>query len=94
MLCAQAVERCIAYFDLLSRRLAPFCPRSAAKLSEMLGDAKNDTGNAWGSDSADQIIPAGTELGTAEVLFAKIDDDAIASEIEKLGNKQKSLGSQ
>ena len=85
MLCAQAVERCIAHFDLLSRRLSPFCPRSSIKLSEMLGGASSDNGHSWGSDDVTDVLAAGTELGTAEVLFAKIDNDAIAAEIGKLG---------
>jgi methionyl-tRNA synthetase len=85
MLCAQAVERCIAHFDLLSRRLSPFCPRSSIKLSEMLGDASSNHGNSWGSDEVTDVLAAGTELGTAEVLFAKVDNDAIAAEIGKLG---------
>lgn len=85
MLCAQAVERCIAHFDLLSRRLSPFCPRSSIKLSEMLGGASSNKGNSWGSDEVTDVLAAGTELGTAEVLFAKVDNDAIAAEIGKLG---------
>ncbi|MFT7516271.1 MAG: methionyl-tRNA synthetase [Myxococcota bacterium] len=84
MLCAQAIERCIAYFDLLSRRLAPFCPRSADKLAEMLGAASSGSNDRWGPDSVDQVLEAGLELGTTEVLFAKIDVELIDAEIEKL----------
>ncbi|MBC8369714.1 MAG: methionine--tRNA ligase [Planctomycetes bacterium] len=87
MLCAQAIERCIAHFDLLSRRLAPFCPRSAEKLSLMLGDALCSTESLWGPDEVSETVAAGAELGSTEVLFAKIDNDAIVFEIEKLGSK-------
>jgi methionyl-tRNA synthetase len=87
MLCAQAVERCIAHLDLLSRRLSPFCPRSSTKLSEMLGDASSGSDSSWGRDDVTEVLAAGTELGTAEVLFAKIDSDAIAAEIGKLGGE-------
>jgi hypothetical protein len=49
----------------------------------MLGDAASDD-TSWGSNEVNEVLAAGTELGIAEVLFAKIDNDAIAAEIEKL----------
>ncbi len=86
-LCATVVERCLAYLELLSRRMAPFCPSSAAKLREMLGAAAVNDGSKWGAEDADcspASLAAGLMLGEAEVLFAKIDDQQVAQEIEQL----------
>jgi len=84
--CAAVVERCIAYLELLSRRMAPFCPDAAARLRAMLG-AEVATASAaehWGTDGPPAGAPADAALGEAGVLFAKIDDDTIAAEIARL----------
>ncbi len=38
----------------------------------------------WDMVGRDELIPAGHELGEAELLFAKIEDDAINAQIERL----------
>lgn len=83
--CRATLERCLAYLELLSRRLAPFCPNSAAAMRVMLGEVASP-GNAkiWGADAAPALLAGGTSLGTAEVLFQKIDDATIAAEVAKL----------
>lgn len=86
--CAETLERCIAYLELLSRRIAPFCPTTADKLRLMLGEVANThAANAWGEESVAQApaqLSAGLKIGTVEVLFSKIDDQQIADEIAKL----------
>jgi methionyl-tRNA synthetase len=86
-LCAQTIERCISHFGLLSRRLAPFCPQAADKINEMLGEAAPKSVHLWGDDTVDSLVKDGMQLGTAEVLFSKIDDEVIAAEISKLGSQ-------
>lgn len=83
--CRAVVERCIAYLELISRRLSPFCPEAAERLRAMLGEVA--TPLRWGDESAEQSpqrLQAGQNLGEAEVLFTKIDDDTIAAEIARL----------
>lgn len=83
--CRDVLERCLAYLELVARRLAPFCPQASERLRAMLGEAAG--ASAWGDESASASparLAAGTSLGEAEVLFTKIDDDAIAAEIARL----------
>jgi methionyl-tRNA synthetase len=83
--CAAVVERCIAYLELIARRLSPFCPQAAERLRSMLGEVAGPL--TWGPEAADHApaaLPAGLALGETEVLFTKIDDDTIAAEIARL----------
>ena len=85
-LCAAVVERCIAYLELLSRRMAPFCPGAADQLRAMLGPQVAPAGAAgdWGADGPPTTLPSGAELGEPGVLFAKIDDADIQAEVARL----------
>ncbi|SHG58495.1 methionine--tRNA ligase [Flavobacterium defluvii] len=60
----------------------PFLPFTAAKLSKIL---KNEGKLKW-SDVAenDELIAAGHKIGEAELLFAKIEDEEIQKQIDKL----------
>jgi methionyl-tRNA synthetase len=83
--CTAVVERCIAYLELIARRLAPFCPQAAERLRGMLGEVAGPL--TWGPEAAGHApasLAAGLALGEAEVLFTKIDDDTIAAEIARL----------
>lgn len=83
--CRAALERCLAYLELLSRRLGPFCPESACMLRGMLGELGTAScGETWGEDGSPALAQAGLQLGEASVLFQKIDDEQIAAEIERL----------
>ncbi|MDP6941154.1 MAG: methionine--tRNA ligase [Planctomycetota bacterium] len=87
--CSAVLERCIAYLELLSRRLAPFCPTSAQKLRDMLGDVASGDGSLWGEEGVDSPpakISPGLALGEAGVLFKKIEDQEVQNEIENLLN--------
>ena len=87
--CRNTLERCLAYLELLSRRMAPICPTSAAELRVMLGEqiAKPDKAQCWGEESASQspgTLAAGVATGEAQVMFQKIDNDAIEAEVNRL----------
>lgn len=66
----------------LSVLAEPFLPFTAAKLSKIL---KNEGNLKW-SDVAenDELIAAGHKIGEAELLFAKIEDEEIQKQIDKL----------
>src|SRR5947208_17187908 len=71
------------YLAVLSE---PFLPDTSAKLFSMLNFKKPDWNSAKG-----QLLKPGHQLGTASLLFEKIEDDVIGKQIEKL--KQRSLSS-
>jgi len=85
--CGACIERCLAYLELISRRLSPFCPESAARLRTMLGQVAAGEGDTWGEEGPGRTparLAEGLALAEAEVLFQKLDDDTVASELEKL----------
>ena len=57
----------------------PFTPFAAKRLREMLGSPLD-----WEVLGRPQILPAGHVLGAAELLFAKIEDDAIDRQLARL----------
>ncbi len=58
----------------------PFLPFSSAKLRKMLNMESFD----WGSLGRTDLLPAGHRLAEPELLFEKIDDDAIEAQVRKL----------
>lgn len=58
----------------------PFMPFSAHRLADMLDIKKLD----WNVLGSDDIVPAGTQLAPASLLFEKIEDDAIEAQIKRL----------
>ena len=58
----------------------PFLPFSAEKLRNMLHLSHCD----WNMLGRTDILPAGAELGQAELLFEKIDDSVIEAQVNKL----------
>ncbi len=66
----------------LSSLCEPFLPFTATKLSKIL---KIDDKIDWKTvaDNSD-LIPAGHQIGEAELLFAKIEDEEIQKQIDKL----------
>ena len=58
----------------------PFLPFMSAKLSKMLGLEKLD----WNTLGTSDILAAGAEIAPAELLFEKIEDDAIQAQIDRL----------
>ena len=59
---------------------APFLPFMAEKLSRML----SLDGYRWDDLGSDTIVAAGRELGQPELLFEKINDDAINAQLRRL----------
>ncbi len=63
----------------------PFLPFSAAKLRRML----NMDNFSWAQLGHTDLIPVGTQLAPAELLFEKIEDETIAAQIQKLEDTKK-----
>lgn len=63
----------------------PFIPFSAARLAGMLGLGKLD----WNMLGSLDILPAGTEINQPELLFEKIEDDAIQAQVQRLLDTKK-----
>lgn len=64
----------------------PFLPFTAEKLKRMLGVHPSPEGvNDWDEITKPQtILSPGTQIGAAELLFAKIEDEEIQKQIDKL----------
>jgi len=64
----------------------PFLPFTSAKLKKMLGvhPSPEDVIDWLEVSKAEQILSPGTKIGAAELLFAKIEDDEIQRQIDKL----------
>lgn len=64
----------------------PFLPFTSGKLKKMLGMHPSPADvNDWDEVAKPQtILSAGTKIGEAELLFSKIEDDAIQRQIDKL----------
>ena len=63
----------------------PFLPFSMEKLNKML----NVEPLGWDRLGATDLLPAGHQLGKAELLFEKIDDSVIEAQIQKLLDTKK-----
>lgn len=63
----------------------PFLPFSAAKLNRML----NLSGLKWKDAGSAAILTEGHQLNQPELLFEKIEDDAIEAQVQKLLNTRK-----
>jgi len=69
----------------LSTLAEPFLPFSAAKLKNMLNVASSEVEMTWKKvTETSDLIPAGHQIGQAELLFAKIEDEEIQKQIDKL----------
>jgi len=60
--------------------MEPFLPFSAEKLLQMLNMKKL----TWDSAGKADLLESGHQLGKSELLFEKIEDDAIAQQVQKL----------
>jgi methionyl-tRNA synthetase len=60
--------------------MEPVLPFSSGKVKKML----NVEGDLKWDDAGKKELPAGNNLGPAEILFTKIEDDVIQKEIDKL----------
>ncbi|MBQ7222324.1 MAG: methionine--tRNA ligase subunit beta, partial [Bacteroidales bacterium] len=64
----------------LAVAFAPFLPFSVAKLNKILNVRQLD----WDSLGKAEILPVGHQLNPAELLFARIEDEQIDAQINKL----------
>ncbi len=78
--CARTMYVGIKLVEALGVLMAPFMPGSAAKVREFLNLPPLASGD-WDKPGS---LAGGQELGAAEVLFPKIDDQAIQPQIDKL----------
>ena len=63
----------------------PFLPFTVAKLNRILNVTSSAVEMNWNSVSeTSNLIPAGHQIGDAELLFAKIEDEEIQKQIDKL----------
>ena len=63
----------------------PFLPFTANKLKHILNVASSELESSWNEVSEKSILlPAGHEIGKAELLFAKIEDKTIEAQLAKL----------
>jgi len=63
----------------------PFLPFTSNKLKTILNVTPSATEMSWNAISGkDVLLSAGHQIGKAELLFSKIEDDAIQSQLDKL----------
>ncbi|RZJ69092.1 MAG: methionine--tRNA ligase [Flavobacterium sp.] len=69
----------------LSVLAEPFLPFTSAKLKTMLGLTQSGATLSWNDVTINKnILPAGSQIGQAELLFAKIEDEEIQKQVDKL----------
>lgn len=76
---------CLQFAANLSIAFEAFLPFSSEKLRGML----NIENFGWDRLGAMDLMPVGHELNAAELLFEKIDDEAVAAQVQKLNDKKK-----
>jgi methionyl-tRNA synthetase len=85
----QRVETILAISLQIAANLAilsePFLPFTSKSLFEQLNLASSD----WNTAGAANLIPAGHQLGAATLLFAKIEDEQMDAQLEKLKTSKK-----
>lgn len=69
----------------LSIAFEPFLPFSSKKLREMINMTEYD----WSELGSTDLLPAGKQLAEPELLFEKIDDEAIEAQLRKLEETKK-----
>ena len=85
----QRVETILAISIQIAANLAilsePFLPFTSKSLFEQLNLASSN----WNTAGASNLIPAGHQLGAATLLFAKIEDEQMDAQLEKLKASKK-----
>ncbi len=82
--CATTINISLQVSRALAILMAPVVPASAARVWTMLGLSGRVEGQAW-DKAGDLAIPDGHRLGTAEILFSKIEDAVMEEELKNLG---------
>ncbi|MBI1807606.1 MAG: methionine--tRNA ligase [Ignavibacteria bacterium] len=81
--CATTINLCLQAIRSLAILLEPTVPFSAAKMWRMLNLPQSPSQAGWKS-AAEVVLTTGRGLGQAEILFSKIEDEAIKKHVEKL----------
>ncbi len=81
--CATTLSLCLETIKTLSVILEPVIPFTAEKIKKLINFPDSKEINEWDS-SGEFSLPSGHMLNKPEILFAKIEDDIIEKEIEKL----------
>ena len=85
--CGSVLNTAVEYLHFLARWMAPFMPKKAQALWEMLGESSPVAESGWPelpkADTWRKDL-GGQKLGDIHGLFDKLDAKAIATEIEKL----------
>src|SRR5690606_37393815 len=69
----------------LSTLSEPFLPFTSNKLKDILAVTSSAVKMSWDDiSSKDTLLPVGHQIGTAELLFSKIEDETIQAQIDKL----------
>ena len=64
---------------------APFLPFTSDKLKSILNITANNSDTPWNEVATkDILLPAGHQIGQAELLFSKIEDETVQAQIDKL----------
>ena len=79
--CGTTLHVCLRVVRTLAVLMAPILPFSSERLKAMM----RVEGNLAWDEAGRGALPEGHELGGAEILFSKIEDDVIEKEMEKLG---------
>ncbi len=82
--CGTTVNICLQISRSLAILMQPLIPSSSARLWKMLNLKGQVEKQSWDS-ARELLIPAGHEIGKPEILFTKIEDSVIESELENLG---------
>ncbi len=80
--CDRTLATCIRLVSALEVLLYPFLPFTSRKIGNMLGLGKRK----W-DDAGNPAVPG--QLGPVEILFRKLDDSFVATQVAKLGAESK-----
>ena len=80
--CAQSLGVAFQIVRMLTLMLAPVTPFAAAKVWGWLGMESDLFRGGWAEGT--RPLPAGRPLGQPEILFPRLEDEAIAAEVERL----------
>jgi methionyl-tRNA synthetase len=82
--CATTLAVCLHTVRALAVLLSPVTPHAAARLWTMLGLPGDVERESW-DHVGERDFPAGHRLGTPGILFGKVEDEMIESELKNLG---------
>lgn len=88
--CATTLNICVQVSQALAILMEPFLPFSAEILWKMLNLNSDVHQQSWDSIGMEELS-VGHEIGKLKILFPKIEDDVINSEIERLRKIRQSL---